>query len=465
MRAIFRSSVFLLGLLLAPGISRAEKGILFVKVMDLKNNPVRGVSLALEEPGCVALGPSDDRGVLRIKLAPGINPQNWVTLELTSARYALLQPYDRRAQVPAFENEAVNYLRVFLMSIGDRAALENGKFAVQMAAQFNAKLTPQLKAETKSEAITEEQRKAVLDELAASVGLKSDEIDQAIRAYSGKTADPYEVGVIALYERDYAKATAELTRSYEMREQALDKAQEEMVAVALSLGQSLHEQGHYREAAVKFQRANALKPDDAVILNWLGLSLYDAGQYVKAEPLYKRALEIREKALGKDHLETATSLNNLASLYESQGKYAEAEPLHKRALEIREKALGKDHSLTAASLNNLALLYDSQGRYAEAEPLLKRALEIKEKALGKDHPSTATSLNNLASLYYSQGKYAEAEPLYKRTLAIFEAALGPEHPNVATVMENYAVLLRKMNREDEAARLEARAKEIRAKAR
>src|SRR5262245_46744910 len=257
MRAIFRSSVFLLGLLLAAGISRAEKSILVVKVMDLKNNPVRGVSLALEEPGCVALGPSDDRGVLRIKLAPGINPQTWVTLELTSAKYAFLQPYDRRAQVPGFENDAVNYLRVFLMSKGDRAALESGKFAVQMAAQFNAKLTPQPKAETKSEAITEDQRKTVLAELAAGVGLKSDEIDHAIRAYGGKTADPYEAGEIALYERNYAKATAELTRSYEMREQALDKAQAEMAAVALSLGQSLYGQGNYREAVVKFQKANA----------------------------------------------------------------------------------------------------------------------------------------------------------------------------------------------------------------
>lgn len=108
MRAIFRSSAFLLGLLLSAGVARAEEGILVVKVMDLKNNPLRAVRLALEEPGCVALGPSDDRGYLRIKLAPGIKPHTWVTLELTSARYALLQPYDCRAQVPAFENEAIN---------------------------------------------------------------------------------------------------------------------------------------------------------------------------------------------------------------------------------------------------------------------------------------------------------------------------------------------------------------------
>ena len=37
------------------------------------------------------------------------------------------------------------------------------------------------------------------------------------------------------------------------------------------------------------------------------------------------------------------SLNNLAVLYRSQGAYAKAEPLYLRALAIREKALGPDH--------------------------------------------------------------------------------------------------------------------------
>ena len=74
------------------------------------------------------------------------------------------------------------------------------------------------------------------------------------------------------------------------------------------------------------------------------------------------------------------------------------------------------------------------------------------------------SLYGLALLYSSQGKYAEAEPLYKRILAIVEKTSGAGHPMVAVVLEYYARLLRKMNREAEAADLESRAKEIRAKA-
>ena len=80
-----------------------------------------------------------------------------------------------------------------------------------------------------------------------------------------------------------------------------------------------------------------------------------------------------------------------------------------------EKALGPDHPDVATALNNLAELYREQGRYAEAAPLYKRSLAIYEKGLGPDHPACRSRpLNNLAQLYLEQGRYAEAEPLYKR---------------------------------------------------
>src|SRR6516165_4578895 len=70
----------------------------------------------------------------------------------------------------------------------------------------------------------------------------------------------------------------------------------------------------------------------------------------------------------------ASALNNLASLYKEEARYADTEPLYKRALAIRENALGPDHPDVAQSLNNLAELYSAQGRHADAEPLYKRAL-------------------------------------------------------------------------------------------
>ncbi len=82
------------------------------------------------------------------------------------------------------------------------------------------------------------------------------------------------------------------------------------------------------------------------------------------------------------------------------------------------KALGPEHPSVATSLNNLALLYQAQGHYAEAEPLYKRALAILEKALGPEHPHVAQSLENYAALLGETARADEAERMEARAKAI-----------------------------------------------
>jgi tetratricopeptide (TPR) repeat protein len=88
-------------------------------------------------------------------------------------------------------------------------------------------------------------------------------------------------------------------------------------------------------------------------------------------------------------------VNNLAYLFQSTGRYAEAEPLYRRALQARERVLGEEHPSTLSSVNNLAYLFQSTGRYAEAEPLYRRAAEGFRKVLGPEHPHTKTVEENL----------------------------------------------------------------------
>ncbi|MEE8199617.1 MAG: tetratricopeptide repeat protein, partial [Candidatus Acidoferrales bacterium] len=103
-----------------------------------------------------------------------------------------------------------------------------------------------------------------------------------------------------------------------------------------------------------------------------GMEAYERGRYAEAEKLWLAALKEAETFGGEDP-RLATSLNNLAAIYDEQGKYAQAEPLYQRALAIREKTLGPELPELATSLNNLALLYDNQGKYAQAEPLYQRS--------------------------------------------------------------------------------------------
>ena len=229
--------------------------------------------------------------------------------------------------------------------------------------------------------------------------------------------------------------------------------------------------GRYEEALPFLMKALAIRekslgPEDldvATSLNNLGELYREQGQYGKAEPLYQRSLKIREKSLGPEDPAVATSLNNLALLYLTQGQYAKAEPLYQRSLEIWEKSLGPEDPAVATSLNNLAVLYRTQGQYAKAEPLYQRSLKIWEKSLRPEDPYVASGLNNLGVFYFTQGQYAKAEPLYQRSLKIREKSLGPEHPNVATSLNNLAELYRTQGQYAKAEPLYQRSLKIREK--
>jgi len=233
----------------------------------------------------------------------------------------------------------------------------------------------------------------------------------------------------------------------------------------------LYQAGRYQEALPLQKRAlelneQALGPEHPGIATSLSnlAGLYQAmGAFDQALPLYQRTLKIREKALGPEHPDTAASLNNLAALFWAMAAYDQALPLYQRALKIREKVLGPEHPDTSVSLNNLAMLYHSMGAYDQALPLFQRALTIREKVLGPEHPATATSLSNLAGLYEDQGAYAKAVPLHQRALQIMEKALGPDHPRTATSLNNLALQYRSLGTYDQALPLYQRALKIREK--
>ncbi len=96
-------------------------------------------------------------------------------------------------------------------------------------------------------------------------------------------------------------------------------------------------------------------------------------------------------------------------------------------LVIREKALGPEHPDLATDLNNLALLYYVHGKYAQAEPLYRRALAIQGKALGPEHPQIARVLENYAALLYKLNREAEADKMEARAQAV-RAKHAKENP-------------------------------------
>jgi tetratricopeptide (TPR) repeat protein len=180
----------------------------------------------------------------------------------------------------------------------------------------------------------------------------------------------------------------------------------------------------------------------ARLLNLAAAFLKGSGDAAGALPLYRRALENRERVLGKEHPSTLLSLNNLALCIKTLGDPAGALPLIRRALESRERVLGPEHPSTLLSLNNLALCIKTLGDRAGALPLYRRALDSQERILGAEHPNTLLSLNNLAECLRALGDAGGALPLYRRALDSRERVLGTEHLDTLVSINNLAECLR-----------------------
>src|SRR5271157_1511679 len=419
----------------------SETGKLLVLVQDAEKRPVKGVEIGVEGGGGSKVTGDDGKALL--PLTKDTNENDWVSLQILHSppgkNLVMVSPYDNHTLVPPFKNKAENFVRVVVMERGDLAALQNGTVLRAFAEKINKANAP--KSADKQTA--PENPKANLEAVAKQFGLSPEDLDKAIKAWGTKTTDPYDAGLAALYERNYGKATTDLQTSLSQREEKLASDQNAVADAAFFLGQSLYEQGRYKESAVAYQRCLQIRPDDATVLNNTAMSLTYAGDYAGAESLQRRALAINEKTLGPNHPLVAAGLNNLATLLYAKGDYAGAEPLYRRALAIQEKALGQDHPSVAIDLNNLASLLYHKGDYVGAEPLFRRAVAIDEKALGPDHPDVARDLNNLALLLQAKGDYARAEALFRRALGICEKVLGPDHQHTRLVKKNLDVLLQK----------------------
>ena len=159
------------------------------------------------------------------------------------------------------------------------------------------------------------------------------------------------------------------------------------------------------------ERYQVIGKEAGRLLHETAFYLRDRGRYTEAEPLYQRAIRIREQLLGPQHPDMAYPLTNLANLYREQGRYAEAESLYQRALHIREQALGPQHLETARTMQELAQFREAQGYDEEAMTLYARALTIREQALGAHNPKTTETRKCLTALLHAMGRHEEAAQL------------------------------------------------------
>ena len=280
-----------------------------------------------------------------------------------------------------------------------------------------------------------------------------------------------------------------------------DNNHDNLATLHTNLADLYEKSGNRARAEASYERALAIYTrlgretlEVARTLNNLAGLLRGKRDYLNAEPLYERALKIRQDRLGPKHSLVAQSLDNMARIYSERGDYQHAIEHHREAVAIYRKEKDADKDL-AISLQNLALAYTETGDYALAEPLFREALVIRQKlqdvepsllnglarllrrkgdlkgaerfyqsalAIYEAKPNVfaedfAVTLNNLGVLYPD---FARAEALYLRALAIADKVFGSEHPAVASMLNNLSGLYESKGRTAEAIALRTRANRI-----
>jgi len=224
---------------------------------------------------------------------------------------------------------------------------------------------------------------------------------------------------------DAARALARLDEArghYESAERLLEKGPEgaaERGNVLMRRGQLERSVGRTRPALDFFRLAlDAHERIEgagglSIARDWLhlGRALVDERRFRRADAAFKRAIVIRENALGPEHPELAEALTARADGWAAAKKFVDAERAYQRAATILLRGHGPDGPALLRTANGLAHLYYERAVYDEADRLLADLLRSHERVYGVDHPAARAARENAAICLDAQDRFEEAEAM------------------------------------------------------
>ncbi|TGJ81637.1 hypothetical protein E0Z10_g7128 [Xylaria hypoxylon] len=185
-------------------------------------------------------------------------------------------------------------------------------------------------------------------------------------------------------------------------------------------------------------------------MNNLALTLGRQGKLEQAEKMQRQTVELHQKVLKAEHPNTLQSMNDLGYMLQEGGKYKEAEILFEETLRLRMGVHGSSHPKTLDTMGSLAVSLHAQGKFDEAAKLQRKTLGLRAKVLGTGHPHTLDSMNGVAHTLLSQGELDKAETMYWETLELRTKALGIGHPHTLETMDGLALTLHAQKKYEQA---------------
>ncbi|MCB9854712.1 MAG: serine/threonine protein kinase [Phycisphaerales bacterium] len=202
--------------------------------------------------------------------------------------------------------------------------------------------------------------------------------------------------------------------------------------------------------AIEDNRGAEGAAEAAACANDLALTLIDQKRFDEAAPLLDRVYKGAAAAGITESPLLPEAVNNLGSLYLAQGEYAKAAPYFREAIEINRKRHGDSHPDIATNYDNLAQALHGMNELDASLDAYKTAIRMRRELLDSDHPDLATSLHNVAVLYFVRSESAECEAALRESLAIFRRAYGLAHLDTLTVNDSLVSVLGATGRLDQA---------------
>ena len=199
------------------------------------------------------------------------------------------------------------------------------------------------------------------------------------------------------------------------------------------------------EAGRRAETELADQPEvQAAVRFTLGWTYKTQSKFDAAEPHLRASLELRRKALGAEHQDTAQSLVGMGELYVYRGQFTESEPLFREAVAIyrRAHATGEVNAKWfAISLSDLGYALMSKGDMAEGETSFLEALEVGANLTGHDRAFLAVVHSNIGATRRERGDLDGAIVHIERGLGEYRRLAGGPRFEMGAALGNLAGIL------------------------
>ncbi|MBZ0188542.1 MAG: tetratricopeptide repeat protein [Candidatus Obscuribacterales bacterium] len=178
---------------------------------------------------------------------------------------------------------------------------------------------------------------------------------------------------------------------------------------------------------------------------------FSQGDYDTCEQIWGQALPLLKEKRQRDYCH---ALEHLAEAQLQLKKYEKAKDNFRESLEIKFRALGRNHAAVAHSYGNMAKLFYMMGDYARSERWAIDCASIYETALGEESQALSCALHNLATLYQAQKRFDVAEQFFEKAMAMKLNVFGQAHFEFVNLLRSYAQMLRQVGRKSDAEHLD-----------